>query len=185
MSPFLQHPGRYRCLRDIQLGVGDTHSHRAGMSAGSATEMANTGKKEFLAPSLELGRRTVEAESQTHLILLLQSRNLPEDSVEREFRGSLLSCPDGWGASFSVLGHIRFSNGLAQGTSRSPRAMGASSDVPQGRTPLPAAYEPQGPVRLLFPQARIRTRAGHRDQHVHPWTEPPPARRREVALREC
>ncbi len=36
------------------------------------------------------------------------------------------------GKSFSVFGHIRFSHGVAQGTSRGPRAVGGSSSVPEG-----------------------------------------------------
>src|SRR5439155_9470017 len=79
--------------------------------------------------------------------------------------------------SFSGFGHIRLSDGVAQGTSRNPCALGAPAEAPQSGAPLRAAYGPQGPVCLLLPQARVRIRAGDRNQHVHSRTEPPPGRR--------
>src|SRR5438034_758595 len=75
----------------------------------------------------------------------------------KKLGGRVSSCPRRLtGKSFSVLEHISSSYGLAQGTSRGPGTVGAPSDAAQGGTPVPAAYEPQGPVRLLLPQARVR-----------------------------
>ena len=63
------------------------------------------------------------------------------------------------GKSFSVFGHIRFSHGVAQGTSRGPHAVGGSPSVPEGAMESIVWVTNKGAAAVQLKRARAAARA--------------------------